>query len=71
MKDLLEYNNPELLDLIEKMLVINPDKRISAEQAMKHDYFKQLYDADDEPTFQGHIQMEFESDPNLTLETML
>jgi len=31
MKDVIDYNNEELLDLIDKMLVINPKKRISAE----------------------------------------
>ena len=40
MKDFIDYSNDELLDLIDKMLVINPEKRISAEQAMKHKYFK-------------------------------
>jgi len=31
MKDFIDYSNDELLDLIDKMLVINPEKRISAE----------------------------------------
>ena len=31
---------PELVDLIDKMLVVYPGSRISAEEALKHPYFK-------------------------------
>lgn len=43
--------SPEALDLIEKMLVFHPARRISAEEALKHPYFKGLeysgYDTND------------------------
>jgi len=52
---LIESDDQELLDLISKMLVINPRKRITAEQAMKHNYFEQLHNEDDEPKFQGSV----------------
>ena len=35
------------LDLISRMLCFNPTKRISAEQALKHPYFSDLYDPED------------------------
>eukprot|EP01063_Lacrimia_lanifica_P011284 TRINITY_DN1809_c1_g1_i1.p1 TRINITY_DN1809_c1_g1~~TRINITY_DN1809_c1_g1_i1.p1 ORF type:complete len:391 (+),score=184.45 TRINITY_DN1809_c1_g1_i1:135-1307(+) len=36
-------------DLIEKMLVFNPNKRITAEEAVAHPYLAQLHDPNDEP----------------------
>lgn len=37
---------PEAIDLLEKMLAFNPKKRISAEDAYLHPYFKQLRETD-------------------------
>eukprot|EP01061_Rhynchopus_euleeides_P009371 TRINITY_DN1853_c0_g1_i1.p1 TRINITY_DN1853_c0_g1~~TRINITY_DN1853_c0_g1_i1.p1 ORF type:complete len:382 (+),score=155.19 TRINITY_DN1853_c0_g1_i1:289-1434(+) len=40
------------IDLIEKMLVFNPSKRITAEEALAHPYLAQLHDPNDEPVCQ-------------------
>jgi len=40
--------SPESLDLLSKMLVFHPDKRITVEQAMRHPYLATLYDEGDE-----------------------
>lgn len=40
---------PEALDLLSKLMHFNPDKRISAEEALKHPYCAQFYNPDDEP----------------------
>jgi len=37
------------VDLLEKMLVLDPDTRITAEQALSHDYFRTYSDPHDEP----------------------
>lgn len=60
--------NPLALDLIDKMLDMNPVKRISVEQALQHPYLENLHDPEDEPLFEGNLDFsEFESDPTLTL----
>jgi len=37
------------LDLLEKMLRFDPDKRITVEEALEHPYLAQLHDPNDEP----------------------
>ncbi|XP_070557685.1 mitogen-activated protein kinase 14B-like isoform X2 [Ptychodera flava] len=41
--------NPQAIDLLEKMLVLDIDDRITAAEAIKHPYVAQYHDPDDEP----------------------
>ncbi|XP_050978649.1 LOW QUALITY PROTEIN: mitogen-activated protein kinase 14B [Labeo rohita] len=52
--------NPLAVDLLEKMLVLDTDKRITASQALAHPYFAQYHDPDDEPEADPYDQS-FES----------
>jgi len=61
-KEFIKYENTDCLDLLDKMLVINPLKRITAEEALKHKYFENLHDDADEPVFEGVIDFAFEYD---------
>lgn len=36
------------LDLLDKLLTFNPDKRVSVEEALAHVYLEQYYDPQDE-----------------------
>ena len=36
------------LDLLDKLLTFNPNKRITVEQALAHPYLEQYYDPSDE-----------------------
>lgn len=48
------------MDLLEKMLVLDTDKRITASKALAHPYFTQYHDPDDEPEAEPYDQS-FES----------
>jgi renal tumor antigen len=39
---LIPHASPECQDLIQKLLVYNPDNRITASQALKHPWYKEL-----------------------------
>lgn len=51
---------PKAVDLLEKMLVLDTDKRITAAEALAHGYFAQYHDPDDEPVADPYDQS-FES----------
>ena len=48
------------VDLLEKMLVLDTDRRITASEALAHAYFSQYHDPDDEPEAEPYDQS-FES----------
>lgn len=49
------------------MIELDPDKRISCEEALKHDYLRPFHDEDDEPT--GDLfDDKYESENNSTIE---
>jgi len=50
------------------MLAINPKKRYSAEECLKHPYFEDLHEEEYEPSFEGTIDFSFEKNENITLE---
>ena len=43
------------IDLLEKMLKMDPDERINAADSLKHPYFKQYHDPSDEPDSEPFI----------------
>jgi mitogen-activated protein kinase 1/3 len=47
--DMFPNANPLALDLLERMLTFNPQKRITCEEALAHPYLEAYHDPDDEP----------------------
>ena len=62
-----EGANPVAIDLLEKMLEIDPDKRITAEQTLAHPYLAQYADPSDEPNSAPYDQT-FEDQDRTVLE---
>ena len=53
-------SNPLAIDLLKKLLVFDPKKRLTVVDALKHDYLKGLHIEDDEPTRDPINPIEFE-----------
>ncbi|PFX16005.1 Mitogen-activated protein kinase 1 [Stylophora pistillata] len=50
------------IELLDKMLTFNPDKRITIEEALAHPYLEQYYDPQDEPVAEEPFRFETELD---------
>lgn len=53
--------NAQALDLLDKMLAFNPDKRITVDEALKHPYVSSLHSEEDEPLCEAHFDFSFEN----------
>jgi len=42
--------NPDAIDILKKMLVFDPEKRMTVEQALEHPYMSKYHDPADEPS---------------------
>lgn len=55
--------NPVGLDLLDKMLTFNPQKRITVTQALEHPYLASLHCEEEEPVCPTHFDFSFEQHP--------
>ena len=61
---------PEALDMIDKMLDLNPDTRITVEDSLAHPFMEAMHDPEDEPFFEGKLDFSFEENKDLDLPTL-
>ena len=66
---ILKSKNPNAVDLVEKMLVFNPEKRYSIKQCLNHPYLKNMREGIEDPVFNGKLNLEFD-DKNITLSQL-
>ena len=68
-KNLFPNSNPIALDLLSKMLVFNPNKRLNVEQCIQHPYFEGLHVPEEEPTSDKFFDWSFD-DVELTKDNL-
>ncbi|CAI9094144.1 OLC1v1029833C2 [Oldenlandia corymbosa var. corymbosa] len=57
--------SPMAIDLLDKMLVFDPSKRITVDEALSHPFLKSLHDINDEPVCPRPFHFDFEQ-PSIT-----
>jgi len=67
----VKYENADALDLLSKLLEMDPVKRIKASEAIAHPYLKSFHEPSDEPLFTGQADFKFENDSKMTLDDIL
>jgi p38 MAP kinase len=64
----LRTTDADALDLLEKMLVFDPRKRIDASQSLEHEYVSPYHDPNDEPIAEEKFDWSF-NDADLPVDT--
>lgn len=70
MTDLFPNTNELLLDLLGRMLVLDPRKRITVEEALRHPYLEGWHDENDEPLCPAMFNFQFDTVGDMNKETL-
>jgi serine/threonine protein kinase len=60
----------EALDLLDRLLDLNPETRILVDEVLEHPFLESMHDPEDEPNFTAVLDFTFEDDTTLTLEKL-
>ena len=59
---------PDGIDLLKKLLQFNPDKRLTAEQALKHPFVARFHNPDEEPSMDYDVIPALDDDVQLSVD---
>jgi mitogen-activated protein kinase 15 len=64
------FNNcdPQGIDLLRKLLIYNPNKRITVKEALEHPFFKDFHSVEDEIVCKSKIQIPIDDNQKLSLK---
>eukprot|EP00922_Rhytidocystis_sp_ex-Travisia-forbesii_P014825 GHVS01022175.1.p1 GENE.GHVS01022175.1~~GHVS01022175.1.p1 ORF type:complete len:475 (+),score=51.89 GHVS01022175.1:510-1934(+) len=68
MKELFPNAPSQAIDLLRLLLQFNPNKRLSAEEALKHPFVAQFHNPDDEPICQRIISIPIDDNTKFSIE---
>lgn len=57
----------DAMNLLESLLQFNPEKRLTADEALKHPYLAQFHNPDDEPVLTKPVQIPIDDNKRLTI----
>lgn len=62
LSEVLKYNDKLGIDLLNKIIVFNPEKRLKVEECIEHPYIKSIKEEDIyDPLFEGQLNFDFET----------
>lgn len=65
--ELYPQASPEALDLISRTLTFNPDRRLSAQEAIKHPYVAKFHDPANEPTLDAPVRIPIDDNTKFSI----
>ncbi|XP_049940412.1 mitogen-activated protein kinase 15 [Schistocerca serialis cubense] len=68
LRELLSNSSPDAVDLVCRLVVFNPDKRLTAEQALEHPYVLRFHDKDREPKLKRNVLLPLRDDVKLSVD---
>ncbi|CAJ0570091.1 unnamed protein product, partial [Mesorhabditis spiculigera] len=60
--------SPDAVNLLERMLVLDPDRRITVDEALRHEYVKEWWAPEDEPVAEQPVSTDAEEEQAQTLD---
>jgi len=67
MRDVFPTASEDALDLLKSLLHFNPNKRLTAEQALAHPYVAQFHSPDDEPNCKKRIAIPIDDNQKFSI----
>lgn len=68
LEDVIPNALPDGIDLLKKLLQFNPDKRLTAEQALKHPFVARFHNPEEEPSMDYDVIPALNDDVQLSVE---